>query len=95
MRSSLRLAPPRLRSLAGASVPEVAVLLAAGAERDLQRGGQGGQARRVHAGQRGMVQQVAGGAAGTGWLWFRLRFGGGPGNGQDGVVPLAMEAVAC
>ena len=47
-----------LRPLAGASVPEVAVLLAAGAERDLQRGGQGGQARRVHAGQRGMVQRA-------------------------------------
>src|ERR1039457_4476094 len=83
------------RPLAGVSLPEVAVLLVAGAERDLQRGGQGGQVRRVHAGQRGMVQQAAGGAAGTGWLWFRLRFRGGPGDGQDGVVPLAVELVAC
>src|ERR1017187_214066 len=81
------------RPLAGASLPEVAALLVAGAERDLQRGGQGGQGGGVHAGQRGMVQQVTAAAAGTGWSWSGFR--GGPGNGQDGVVPLAVELVAC
>src|ERR1039458_7762386 len=45
------------RPLAGASLPEVAALLVAGAERDLQRGGQGGQGGGGHAGQRGVVQQ--------------------------------------
>ena len=66
-----------LGPLAGASLPQVAALLAAGAERDLQRGGQGGQARGVQAGQRGMVQQVAAAPAGTGWFrcWLAGRAG--------------------
>src|SRR6516162_6596592 len=65
-------------ALAGASLPEVAALLAAGAERDLQRGGQGGQVRRVHAGQRGLVQRVRAAAPGRdgGGSWFR----DGPGD---------------
>src|ERR1700757_968118 len=77
-------------SLAGASVPQVAALLAAGGERDLQRGGQGVQVGGVQSGQRGVVQ--GGGVAQPGRggrRWFRFR--GGPGGG--GVVPLAVEGV--
>ncbi len=63
-----------------------------GAERDLEGFGQGGHVLGGHAGEGGMVEDVPGDAAGP----FRLglRFGGGPGPGEEGVVPLAVELAA-
>ena len=75
-----------LGQLAGASVPEVAALLAAGAERDLQRGGQGGQVRRVQAGQRGMVQQVAAARPGRAGCGSGSGSGSGAGRGTGRTV---------
>ena len=70
----------------------VEVLLAAGAEREVQGGGQGGQVCGVHAGQRGVVQDVLAAAACPGRFRFRRR--GGAGDGREGVIPVAVEAVA-
>src|SRR3974390_2144415 len=77
---------------APAAAADVVVLLAAGAGRDLQGGGQRVQGRRVQAGQRGAVQHVPGAAPGRGRPWFRLR--GRPGYGPDRVVPLASDGPA-
>ena len=77
---------------AAAAAAGVEVLLAAGAEREVQSGGQGGQVRGVHAGQRGVAEDVLAAAARVGGFWFRRR--GGAGDGREGVVPLAVEAVA-
>ena len=77
---------------AAAAAAGVVALLAAGAGRDVQGCGQGVQVAGVHAGQRGVVQDGLGAAAGT--LRFRLWFRGGSGSGQDGVVPLAADGAA-
>jgi hypothetical protein len=78
---------------AAASAAGVSGLLAAGAEGDFQRGSQGVQVAGVQAGERGMVQQAGGAAAG--WLRWRGgdRVGGGRGDGPDGVVPFAVHGV--
>src|ERR1700722_3104443 len=78
--------------LAGAAGAVVAALFLAGAERDVQRGGQAGQGLRAGAGQGGVAEGLLAGPPWRGRGRFRWR--GGAGAGRQGVVPLAVEVVA-
>ena len=66
---------------AAAAAAGVVLLLAAGGERDFQGCGQGFQVTGLHAGERGVVQDIARDAAGA--FGGGLRFRGGPGAGRN------------
>jgi hypothetical protein len=78
---------------AGAAAADAEVVLEAGVEAGGEGGGQGGDGGGVRAGEGGVVQVVL--AAGPGWRRLqRFRLRGGAGDGEEGVVPVAVELVA-
>ena len=70
----------------------VELLLAQGGGRELEGGGEGGELLAADAGEGGVAEGVPGAAAGAGRR-FRFRLRGGAGDGEQDVVPVAVEGV--
>jgi len=80
---------------AGAAAADVEALLAGGGQGDFQAGSENGEVLAGQAGDRGVCQgvQVRAGRGGRFRVWLRVR--GGAGDGEQGVVLLAVELMPC